>query len=190
MIFICTPTRDAIHASTCADISEIIRLQAPNVRLAVTLGTYLPSQRTTLVRESLAAGASHIFFIDSDMRVPADALKSLLRHRLPIVAANYRHRQDSTLWTASKNGMSISSERQLGLQKVHSIGFGCALIKADVFRTIPEPWFANPYDGRSFVSEDVFFCHGASAQGIPVSIDHTLSQDVRHIASTELAATP
>jgi len=64
---------------------------------------------------------------------------------------------------------------------------GCMLIKANVFRTMAEPWFQIGYspDWKTFVGEDMYFCREAQKAGFKVYIDHDVSKQVRHIGVLE-----
>jgi hypothetical protein len=177
-IAICTPTRDTIHAGTVYDLMNQVTKES--TFFATALGTFLPQQRTSLVRGAIKSGASHILFIDSDMRFPLDTIESLLAAKKGIIGANYRHRQSPEKWTSG-----ITSKGAQGMEKVEVIGFGVSLIRVEIFALIPEPWFATPYDGVDFVSDDVFFCAKARKMGIDIWADHDLSQDVSHIGLKE-----
>lgn len=178
MVIICTPTRDTIQSGTVFDLVELIKY-SPDTSFAVSKGTILPNQRTELVRKCIEAHVTHVFFIDSDMRFPKDALERLIKHDVDVVGANCKHRQ-ANKWTAD-----TSSKGKTGIKEVKKIGFGVTLIKMKVFFTIQPPWFATPYDGSMFVTDDVFFCKKAVDSGFKIFIDHDLSQDVKHIGTKE-----
>lgn len=179
MVIICTPTRDLIHAGTAFDLVNLIKSR-PDTFFAISQGTYLAKQRTELVEQSINAGASHILFIDSDMRFPEDTLERLLEHDLDIVGVNYRHRQ-SDKWVTG-----ISSDMKFGLQEVKRLGFGVTLIKTSVFEKLPIPYFNTEYDGDEFIGEDVNFCINAIDAGFKIFVDHDLSQEVKHLGVKEI----
>lgn len=178
MIAICTPTRDFIHAGTTFDLIELTK-QSPEAFFIVSQGTILPNQRTQLVKQALSSYVSHVLFIDSDMRFPRDTIKRLVKHDVDVIGANCKHRQ-SDKWTAG-----ISSKGKTGIETVSSLGFGVTLIHVKIFATIPEPWFATPFDGKQFVGEDVFFFRKVRELGVPIHVDHDLSQEVKHIGKME-----
>src|SRR5258708_1294269 len=159
MIAICTPTRDVIQAGTVFDLVQLVK-HSPDTFFAISQGTFLISQRTTLVKQVIASHASHLLFIDSDMRFPKDTLERLLKHEVDIVGINAKHRQ------ANKWSSGISSKGKTGLKEVKVVGFGVTLIRTAVFFKILEPWFATPYNGEELISDDVFFCHKAREAGI------------------------
>ena len=108
MIVIATPTRDQVYAGFSYDLVNLIK-QSPDAVYTVSQGTILPNLRELLVKTSKDAGATHILFIDSDMRFPAYTLQLLLAHDLDIVGANCIQRTQQE-FTARKNGKFVSSK--------------------------------------------------------------------------------
>jgi hypothetical protein len=178
MVAICTPTRDTVQAGFAFDLVQLVK-KSPDTFFVVSKGTLLPNQRTELVKRSIEGHASHVLFIDSDMRFPPDTLDKLLAHKLDIVGANCKHRQ-ANKWTAG-----VSSKGKAGLVEVGGLGFGVTLIRTDVFMRIAEPWFATPFDGSKFIGEDIFFYHKAKEAGFKIMIDHDLSQEIKHTGTKD-----
>jgi GT2 family glycosyltransferase len=149
------------------------------------LGIYIADLRNKAVKAAQAAGASHLLFLDSDMRFPEDTLDRLLAHNLDIVAANYVQRTMSEWCVARIDGVPVQSQGRTGLEAVDTTGTGVMLITMSVFDDMPQPWFDTP--NFPFTGEDVYFCQQARSGGYDVWIDHDLSQDVRHQGSVELS---
>lgn len=145
MKVVATPTRESVLAGFAFDLTQLLR-RTPDAVWAVAQGSLLCNLRSTLVENSLTSGASHILFIDSDMRFPATALNGLVMRGKPIIGANCR-RRDGSGFTAQKDGSEISSHGASGIQKVDTIGFGVTLIQMSVFEKMQKPWFAMPFDG-------------------------------------------
>lgn len=185
MIVIATPTRDMVSAGFTGDLVKLCR-RHPDARFAAALGIYIANLRNQCVTLARAAGASHLLFIDSDMRFPEDTLDRLLAADRDIVAANCVMRTMSQLWVAQKNGASLSSVGRRGLEAVDLTGCGVMLIRLSVFDKLPAPWFSTPWNGATHIGEDVHFCQLARAFGFDVWIDHDLSQAVRHQGTIEL----
>lgn len=183
-VAICTPTREYVHGGFTYDLVQLIKKDPDNVFL-ISFGTIIGNNRTLLVDQARMQLVSHILFIDSDMRFPANTIERLVAHDKDIVAANCKQRTQDQ-WTARVNGEFISSVGKEGIEKVDTVGFGVMLIKLEVFLKIEKPYFANPYDGVKLIGEDVFFCEMAHRKDIDIFIDHDLSQDVKHIGSVEL----
>ncbi len=184
MIVLATPTRESITAATVGDIVRVCR--DPNVKFLATLGIYIAALRQQAIHIAQHMRASHILFVDSDMRFPEDTVPRLLQHDRDIVAANCVQRTAPNWWNSRLDGRPISSESRSGLQEVDTVSFGVILIKLSVFDDLDKPWFDTPYDGQSHVGEDIYFCREARKAGFRVWIDHDLSQLVRHRSAFEL----
>lgn len=185
MIAICTPSRDLVNASFTYDLVQLIKY-SPDSNFLVSHGTYLQNLRSTLVKQVLGVSTyTHILFIDSDMRFPKDTIERLLKHDVDFVGANCRQRSGKET-TARSDGKFVHSQNRLGLSEVSSLGFGVTLIKADVFKTVPQPWFGMPYDGTTYVGEDIFFCKQLEKAEVKMYVDHDLSKEVKHTGSVEL----
>lgn len=184
MILVATTTRDAITAGTTGDLIRLLR-RHPDARFTAAIGIYISNLRQQCAAMALQTGASHLLFIDADMRFPADTIDRLVAHDRDLVAANYVQRTMPEWWTARLQEQSVSSVEQTGLQAVDSVGCGVLLIRASVFQRLPKPWFDTPYDGTQHLGEDLTFCRLAKAHGIYAWIDHDLSQQVRHQGAIE-----
>lgn len=180
---ICTPTRDTVYAGFAYDLGNLLQKES-DARFYISQGSLLPNLRTLLVKTALTGGASHVLFIDSDMRFPTYALEQLLARGGDIIGANCKQRTQDQ-WTARRDGVFLSSTGRSDLEKADTIGFGVTLIARAVFEKIPEPWFATPYDGDKFIGEDVFFCEMARKAGFQPVVDHALSQVVKHAGLVE-----
>lgn len=184
MILIATPTRDSITAGTTGDLIRLCR-RHPDAKWMAPTGIYIGNLRQSAVMAAQQMGASHVLFIDSDMRFPEDALQRLILPDRDIVAANYVQRTAPQWWTARENGQWISSVGRRGFERVDAIGFGVVLIRLSVFATLARPWFNTPYEQGQHLGEDLYFCRLAKAAGIEILIDHDLSQSVKHSGSIE-----
>lgn len=187
MILIATPTRDTVTAGFTADLVKLTR-RHPTARWMAALGIYIANLRNQCASLALHTGATHLLFLDSDMRFPEDTLDRLLAAKQPIVAANSVQRTEPRCWNSRLKGVQVSSVDRTDLQAVDTTGCGVMLIETTVFSALPPPWFSTPYVGyqATHVGEDVWFCRTAQAAGFEIWIDHDLSQRVRHQGSVEL----
>lgn len=185
MIVIGTPVRDTVHVGYAFDLVALVR-RTPDVVFPIVKGTLLCNSRAMIAESALVAGASHILFIDSDMRFPADVAERLLLCDMDIVAVNCKQRTQDE-WTARKDGKFISSDGRSGLEEVDTVGFGVMLVKIEVFASLQKPWFDTPYDFDTckHVGEDVYFCTTARFKGYKIFIDHDLSREIGHIGEVE-----
>jgi hypothetical protein len=184
MIVVATPTRDSVTAGFAADLVKLCRRRL-DVKFFAPIGIYISNLRQSAVRAAQQLAATHVLFIDSDMRFPDDTVDRLLAYNAPIIGANAVQRTMPELWTARKQGRSLSSIGRTGIEAVDSLGFGAMLIKLSVFDVLKRPWFSTPYEGDTHVGEDLTFCREASRAGFSIYVDHDLSQVVKHTGSIE-----
>lgn len=158
-------------------------------------GLPIDRARCELVKNALNMGASHIFFLDSDVILPQDGLLRLWNWRLPIVAGIYGAKHETTdVWIEqAKTGPSryaavLPHTFNGGLFTHPDIvtGAGCCLIDLQVFKKIKEPWFewtqGRDPDG---ISEDFYFFEKCRNAGIPIHIDSGVK--CRHIDFSALS---
>jgi len=187
MIYICTLTRESIDVNTVCDLIQLMRTNA-EYSFAAVVGSYIQTLREGTANAVLHARASHIMFIDSDMMFPKNTVEKLLSRNKDIIGANYVQRVEQEKWTAMIKGEDINSIGKTGIQEVDSIGMGLTLIKTDVFKILPAPWFNMEWekDGGYYLGEDISFCRLAIKYGYKVWVDHDLTQEVHHVGKKEL----
>jgi len=166
-----------------------------DIGLSVIDGTYIHTNRQDLSEHALERDPTHLLWVDDDMRFPRDAVLRLLKHNLPIVGVNYPTRKFPIQYVAIKYRGDDEHqpervqtlESSSGVEECQAVGFGLVLIKAEVYRAMPKPWFENYLDPvkKQWVGEDVAFCDKARAAGFTVHVDHDLSKEMKHIGSFE-----
>lgn len=188
-VLVAVPCGDLVHAQFAQDLAlmmgytQYVRPEM-EVHLAFLRGTYLPRARSELVKYAEDKQATHILWLDSDMRFPKDALLRLLLREVPIVGANYPTRIPPILPTA------LGMDRQPifaaeDMVDASLIGFGCLLTEMEVFRKIGKPYFALGYsrEADDFSGEDAFFCHRALQSEYRILVDASLSEEVQHLGT-------
>jgi hypothetical protein len=158
-----------------------------------TAGTTIAEKRYYAVRNGLLNFPERqwVFFIDSDMLIPAGTLTRLLSHNVDIVGALYVLRKrlhGGKECVAAGNADSSGNYQPLkdftgGLQRVDGAGTGCLLVRRRVFEDMAhyEPWFHC--DGVA-ANEDAHFAYFAGQAGIPFHVD--TGAVVGHITGTAL----
>jgi hypothetical protein len=172
VILVATTTRDAITAGTTGDLIRLLR-RHPDAKFMAAIGIYISNLRQQCATLALQTGASHLLFVDADMRFPEDTIDRLVAWDVDLVGANYVQRTIPEWWTARKDGASVSSVGRTGHQCVDFVGFGVMLISRELFETLERPWFDTPYEGGTHVGEDLKVvlpepagpASGAQAQG-------------------------
>ena len=195
-VSICIPARDEVATGFAHDLAMLSARwygsAPPNTRFDVHIvnGTLIADQRAKLARMALQSGADYALFLDSDMRFPSYLLEKLVAHGKDIVACNYATRRLPVKTVAFSDFAALQciySHDRTGLEEVDAIGMGAMLVKTEVFRKLPQPWFNVSYlpSGGMYVGEDIYFCKLAQAHGFKVLVDHDLSKDVKHIGKME-----
>ena len=132
-IAICVPVRDQVTAVFSYSLAMLMKKcgeTGQQVTLHMVMGSEVAMQRQQLVDEVLETSATHLLWIDADMKFPVDALFSLLSHKVDIVGANYSTR------VAPHRPVAFKSETNLdkrvfvgqGIESVFAVGSGLLLV--------------------------------------------------------------
>jgi hypothetical protein len=118
--------------------------------------------RNSMVKRALELNATHVFFVDSDMVLPHDVIPRLLAHDKDIVGATYTKRVPPYNLLGVPGGPVDYAEG--GLIEHALMPGGCMLIKTDVFKTVPWPWYfdtirrpGEPLESFLTAMGDMFF---------------------------------
>lgn len=141
----------------------------------VERGRPIDVSRNEIVANALKSPVTHIFFLDSDVIPPPNALVRLLSHDLPIVSGLYWSKYGFPfVMREGKDGLFEPMKRvEFGkLIEVDAIPMGCALIKREVFERMGWPWFKMEVGKEPLgVSEDYWFCKRARELGYKIYVD-------------------
>ena len=177
-IGICIPAHDTLHtkfAISLANLTSRLTRESIPYRLHVVCGSVISESRTRLANEALEEGATHLLWLDSDMHFPVDVVDRFLKHDVDIVSGNYstRYAPYCSVAFTDKHDINQRLTATRGLHKAWAVGMGCMLIKAQVFETLPKPWFYHEYNKTldTFSGEDIYFCNQAYEHGIDVYVD-------------------
>lgn len=133
--------------------------------------------RNMLVKEALKDPlVTHLMWIDTDIVFeqppdPNEAIHRLIQCNEPIVSGIYRARQKSgfnyAMCFKHPQGFVPIKEWTGNWLKVDVVGFGCVLVRREVFERIPYPWFLWIDEHPS---EDFNFCLKAAEHGYKVMV--------------------
>ena len=198
---IAVPSHDVVPVDFAFDLARLTSYTTAAVPDGVIVGlmglkaTYIHAARNDLIEAAIVAGATHILWLDSDMRFPSSTLMHLARRNKPVVGCNYAQRVVDPKYVAIKEvgkpGVRCATTAESeGLEEVEALGFGCLLLRLDALEGMPDPnevpWFQNVYLGDGeWMGEDVHFCKLLREAGHKIYVDHDLSKHVRHIGSFE-----
>jgi hypothetical protein len=181
---------DMLHADFCYSLSQLCMHEVQrgmHIGVANIKTTLIDVGRIRAAVEALKHNSSHLLCLDSDMRFPPDALKRLLHWNKPVVGCTYSQRRSPRALTHESMDHTTNLDGSI-LQEVRSLGFGCILIRTDVLRAIPRPWFhvelsteLDETGVEKHRSEDRLFCDKARAAGFDVFCDVGLSRELEHV---------
>ena len=144
--------------------------------------------RNRIAQQTLDEQADYVLMVDNDITLPSDALVNLLEQPVDVCLGYYAHRNAANVYAGKTNACRLGefnytqqipgaefktlADQGKTRMQIHGGGLGCALIRADVFRRLPYPWFkwVNYPDG-GVLSEDLYFCDICGKNGIPVYVD-------------------
>jgi hypothetical protein len=186
-IMIGIPTRGDIRIETTMALIGMLIAARHATSIEYQVGPYIHENRKQLVKKAQAWGATHIFFLDTDMNPDPEVIEKLLVYNCDIVGVNYHTKTVPTFSVVKyqdTTGKTISTTVPTEFHECYALGTGCLLIKMSVFDKIEKPWFFyEPRDEDDDMGEDVWFCRQAQRAGIKSYCDPTIR--VGHIGSYE-----
>lgn len=190
-ILIAIPTARNIEPDTFKSIYDLTVPEGYETTFQFFFG-YNIDQVRNLIADWVVKGFDYLFSVDSDIAFPPDTLERLLAHDRDMVSGLYIQRKpgEHILEVYEHNGrggvtnIPYGKIAGRGLVEIASCGFGCVLVKADVFRAIDYPHFKyhSAIDHANTISEDVDFCRKALNKGFKIWADTNVK--CRHIGST------
>lgn len=191
-------SHDRVHAGWAYDMMHLVgsfissggmvpeTQESFRLSLEWCMTSLLAEGRHKLAEVCKEKGADKILWVDTDMRIPRQALQMLLRHREPIVGVNYVSRRPPFRFTAAtkENEPLVTRPDSTGLVEVNHIGMGCLLTDISVFQGdgphFTFDWERKEDNSWGQVGEDVFFCREARSRGYKIYVDQELSAQVQH----------
>lgn len=129
-----------------------------------------------------------ILFVGSDVVIPRDALRRLLRHDKDIVGATYlRAMEPHGLIVKTLNDAPVNQDS--GIAEVEALPAGCLLVRVSALEQIRRPHF-RPVIVEEDVAANVLptiapeyvgFCQAARAAGLSIFCDIDLSKEIVHV---------
>lgn len=181
-ILIAIPTSQNIHPETFKSIYEQEIPEGYVVHFQYFYGYCIDQVRNLIAHYSIENHYDYVFCIDYDMSFPKDTLKKLLSHDKPLVTGLYIQRipgeHNIELYRLTENGHTRPniSELKNMMEPIDGCGFGCVLIKTEVFKSVGYPYFTYHHAIRmeDTLSEDVDFCNKVREKGFEMWADTTI----------------
>ena len=155
---------------------------------SIAFGNFIPAQRELIMQDALDGDFDYLFFVDDDIVLPPDALRQLLETieadpQTAVVGGLYYSRDAVrpiavSGWESSDTTTAyVPPYTSTSTAAVDGIGFGCALLRVAVARTLAAPYFpAHVYlERQSRVArqcdEDFRYCERVRQAGHRVRLD-------------------
>lgn len=177
-LLIGVPCLDTIKTETVASLFAATNALDVPARLHIHKSCYVHDARNKIVETALQMGATHLFFLDSDMKFPPDGIQRLIDQDKDIIGGLYYRRQPPHYPTINQQeGDKLIVPNKFPKDKpfeVFAVATGFMMVKTEVFKKIKGPWFGfGNFHGKA-MGEDVFFCHKAKQHGFKVWCDPTI----------------
>jgi len=175
-VLIAVPVDSVVAASSYQNHLEYMFRLGKKVRdlpydfsIGIIEGCFTPVARERICETAVQAGMDFVFMFDDDMILPMDCVEKLLRHDLDIVAAlafMKRPPHHPVIFSQRRgfeNGKmyfstdTIQNYPKNSLFECDAVGFGAVLIKVDLLKKMPTPWFQSTCG----TGEDLLFCFNA-----------------------------
>ena len=179
-ILIAVPTFETITPETFKSIYNIRRNPNYELHFDFVKGYDCAVARNKIVKKVLDGGFDYVLFVDSDMIIPEDALEHMLEYPVDVCFGLYPHKNTKDGFAEifkPKDGDFTERFTYKELEEyirvdVKGGGFGCVLIKSEVFMWLMYPWFQFvSYTNETFLSEDLYFCGNATRAGFKLQAD-------------------
>ena len=161
-----------------------------NVNIQLLKSSILYISREYLVKAALDAKADYLMFLDSDQVIQPDTISRMAKYldNGEDIVTTLIFRKDPPFEPCIFKSQEELPNRQIALKYydvinqdltksfyVESCGFGCIMMKLNIFKNIPQPWFLpRPYTG-----EDITFMWEARKKGYKILCDPTI--EIGHI---------
>lgn len=176
-ILIAIPCKNDIEADTFKSIYDLEVTEGYETEFQYFYG-YAVDQVRNLIAHWVVNAYDYLLAIDHDVVFPADTLKKMLAHDKPVVSGIYRQRLEPQMLEVYNHDMRRLDASQLtgSLQEIGGCGFGCVLVKKEVFANMSYPWFFyhQALNHNNTFSEDLDFCKKAREKGFKIYADSSI----------------
>ena len=196
-ILIAVPTFENIYPDVFKAIYDL-DTRGHEVSFEFVRGYDCATARNRIAQIALDRKTDYVLMVDNDVVLPKDALLNLLDGEKNVALGYYAHRGadnryngrtcickledengkayfnyplESEYTAAEMRNFAANGKKKI---RIHGGGMGCVLIKTEVFRQIPYPWYdwVNYADEkRMMLSEDLFFCERCKTAGFHIFTD-------------------
>jgi hypothetical protein len=170
--------RSGVYSETMESLFNLDR-GGHEVEMFISEGFLTFEARNNAVNKAKQVMADYIFWVDSDMVIPKDALVKLMKlmDTYEVASGVYYKRRPPCIpliYEKGKNGIFINIPIvKEGIQEVGGVGFGCVLTKMSAFDGMEEPFSFRKVEGI-WQSEDLIFCEKLTEAGKKIAVDTSI----------------
>lgn len=187
-VLLAVPTAKHIEVDTFKSMWDLHKPPGISLEFQYFYGYNIQQIRNTQVNWMLKNGFDHMLHVDSDMIFPPHTLEQLLHMQTThtaITSGIYIQRKDHERVceayvhdpvTGAHVNVDLTQLPSNQCVTVDAVGFGCCLVRRDVYEQVGEPWFEyhQCHTGAPRISEDVDFCMKAQRKGFKTAIHTSL----------------
>ncbi len=173
-ITLAVPTNRRVNPETAQCLLELVAQGGYDFHIVIAEEGYTVAEnRNYITFKALNNESEYLMMVDDDMTFEPDTLKKLLAVEKDIVGVAYHPRTDSgkiTKYLDEIHAVVLEETDDPKYKKpfkCHATGTGIILIKCEIFKQIPRPWFMFEYydTGQCSKGEDWYFCEKAKEHG-------------------------
>lgn len=168
------PTNRLVKPKTVQSLLELIAHGGYEFKIIVSTRGYTTAENGNYISAQVVkSGCDYLFRVDDDMIYESNTLDRLLAHNKDIIGGLYYTKYE----TQAPVIEYLTDERPEGLFECGALGGGLTLIKCDVFKKIPQPFYGYIWNDNGSIKEsnDWFFCHKARENGFKIWCDSTVT---------------
>ena len=184
---IAIPCMDLVHVQFMRSLL-LLNTNGHEINYEIKAGSLIYDSRNQLLQTALKIKADRIFWLDSDMQIPMDALQILSKdidegcdivsglyfqrkppHAPVIFDQCYIHQEeDGPKWPTATKYLNYPKD---SLFEVAAFGFGCCLMTTDAALKVTDNLGMMPFMPVAGFGEDLSFCMRAASVGLKLWCD-------------------
>lgn len=186
-VLIAVPTYENIAPQTFKSIYDL-DISGLDVDFIYVTGYDCARARNEMVLYAIKSEKhyDYIFMVDSDIVLKPETLTWFFQDdNFDIIMGYYRRKDDQRYsevfmmddtddYSPKKrcDVFNLLNQKYTERIEIHGGGFGCTLIKLDIFENLEYPWFKyESLKNGDFLSEDLYFCNKARKAGYKILCD-------------------
>ena len=169
------PTNRLVKPKTAESLMKLVDYSNYDLEIIVsTRGYNTAENRNWITAQAVKKGCDYLFMVDDDMIYEPDTLERLVEANRDIIGGLYY-----TKYEDKAPVLEYFDKPEEGLFKVKAMGGGLILIKCDVFKKVPQPWYGYKWNnlGAVTMSNDWFFCEKAREAGFDIWCDSSITAE-------------